>query len=235
VEGKYNFYGVSNRMHTVKVDRSTLPGGAVLVPLGNRNAMDGYSRFADVKGGEMHKADFAEGSGSADVLRLVLERRRAGEVENAGTQIKDGALPPRVATEGTPPARSASGQPLPAATVADSIKIAYTTMAPGVAQSHDSGTGPVRAAQGYQPLVGGAEYADRCQLAAAEQHRCVHGAQQSRNPFGYGRRAAGECRSKGDPGRRPDAGQVVVRALDGSGNPLTGRIPVTLEASLVAG
>ncbi|MCC6769990.1 MAG: DUF11 domain-containing protein [Gemmatimonadaceae bacterium] len=231
VEGKYNFYGVSNRMHTVKVDRSTLPGGAVLVPLGNRNAMDGYSRFADVKGGEMHKADFAEGSGSADVLRLVLERRRAGEVENAGTQIKDGALPPRVATEGTPPARSASGQPLPAATVADSIKIAYTTMAPGVAQSHDSGTGPVRAAQGYQPLVGGTNtLTDANSQLPATPLRAL-AAQQSRNPFGYGRVQL-EVPQQGIPADGQTLVKVVVRALDGSGNPLTGRIPVTLEASL---
>lgn len=84
VEGKYSFYDVASRLHVVKVDRTTLPAGASLVPLVNRNAGDGYTRFADVKAGELHRADFAEGSRKRDVLDRVLERRRAGEVNNAG-------------------------------------------------------------------------------------------------------------------------------------------------------
>ncbi|MCC6317393.1 MAG: DUF11 domain-containing protein, partial [Gemmatimonadaceae bacterium] len=84
VEGKYSFYDVASRLHVVKVDRTTLPVGAVLVPLVNRNAGDGYSRLADVKAGELHRADFADGSRSAEVLERVLERRRAGEVSAAG-------------------------------------------------------------------------------------------------------------------------------------------------------
>ena len=84
VEGKYSFYNVASRLHVVKLDRASLPAGAVMVPLGNRNAGDGYSRFADVKAGELHKADFAEGSGSSEVLERVLMRRRGGEVNNAG-------------------------------------------------------------------------------------------------------------------------------------------------------
>lgn len=84
VEGKYNFINVSSRLHVVKVDRTTLPAGAVLVPLVSRNAGDGYSRFVDLKAGELHRADFADGSKSNAVLRAVLGRRRAGEVNNAG-------------------------------------------------------------------------------------------------------------------------------------------------------
>ncbi len=84
VEGKYNFYNVASRLHVVKVDRATLPEGAVLVPLVNRNAGDGYTRFADVKAGELHRADFADGSRRREVLDRVIERRRAGEVLNAG-------------------------------------------------------------------------------------------------------------------------------------------------------
>jgi uncharacterized repeat protein (TIGR01451 family) len=231
VEGKYSFYGVANRMHVVKVDRSTLPAGAVLVAIGNRNAMDGYSRFADVKGGELHKADFAEGSGSAEVLRLVLERRRAGEVENAGTQIRDDAVPPRLATAGTPTALSAAGQPIAAPTSADSIRINYTSTVAGVAQSQDSGTGPVRASQGYRPLTGANNVlTDANSQLPATPLRALS-MQQSRNPFGHGRVQL-EVPQQGIPADGQTLVKVVVRALDANGTPLTGRIPVTLEASL---
>ncbi|MEP7380811.1 MAG: hypothetical protein ABI910_03950 [Gemmatimonadota bacterium] len=231
VEGKYSFYGVSNRLHIVKVDRTSLPVGAVLVPIANRNALDGYSRFADVKAGELHKADFAEGSGSAEVLRLVLERRRSGEVENAGTQINDKAIPPGIATDGTPAAKAASGETLRAGTAADSIRIAYSATVPGVAQSHDSGTGPVHAAQGYRPLVGGSNtLTDANSQLPATPLRAL-AVQQGRNPFSYGRVQL-EVPQAGIPADGQTLVKIVVRAMDGSGKPLTGRVPLTLEASL---
>ncbi|MFN8582294.1 MAG: hypothetical protein U0163_15140, partial [Gemmatimonadaceae bacterium] len=67
VEGKFSFANVSARLHVVKVDRTTLPDGSVLVTTGNRNARDAYSRFADVKAGELYRADFIEGSGQRAV------------------------------------------------------------------------------------------------------------------------------------------------------------------------
>lgn len=83
VEGKYNFLDVRAGLHVVKVDASTLPAGARLVTTGTRNAGDGDSRFVDLKVGELHRADFVEGSGSAEVLSAVLARRRTGEVNQA--------------------------------------------------------------------------------------------------------------------------------------------------------
>src|SRR5205823_12236042 len=56
---KYSLYGVPGRTHILKVDRSSLPLGATLVSIANRNAGDGASRFIDFKFGEMEKADFA--------------------------------------------------------------------------------------------------------------------------------------------------------------------------------
>ena len=93
-EGKYTFASVSSRMHVVRVDRSSLPEGAVLVPLGSRNAGDGYSRFVDLRAGELHRADFAEGSRGADVLQRVIERRLAEESDGdlAVTTKADGVL-----------------------------------------------------------------------------------------------------------------------------------------------
>jgi hypothetical protein len=86
-EGKYSFANVASRMHVVRVDRSTLPEGAVLVPLGNRNAGDAYSRFVDLKGGDLHRADFAEASNGPDVMDRVLQRRRSDESD--GSDVTD--------------------------------------------------------------------------------------------------------------------------------------------------
>ncbi|MCU0633560.1 MAG: hypothetical protein MUE41_01700 [Gemmatimonadaceae bacterium] len=84
VEGKYNFINVRAGLHVVKVDRATLPKGAALVAINTRNAGDGYSRFVDLKAGELHRADFVEGSRAPAVLDEVLARRRAGEPTAAG-------------------------------------------------------------------------------------------------------------------------------------------------------
>lgn len=83
VEGKYNFVNVRAGLHVVKVDRSTLPPRATLVTLSTRNAGDGYSRFVDLKEGELARADFADGSHVKAVLDAVLARRREGEVNAA--------------------------------------------------------------------------------------------------------------------------------------------------------
>ena len=91
VEGKYNFTFVRAGLHVVRVDRSTLPKGASLVAINTRNAGDGESRFVDLKVGELHRADFAEGSRSAAVLEDVLTRRRAGEARAAADTARLGA------------------------------------------------------------------------------------------------------------------------------------------------
>lgn len=87
-EGKYNILNVRAGLHVVKVDRTTLPAGATLVVLNTRNAGDANSRFVDLKAGEMHRADFAEGSRSIAVLTDVLKRRRQGEVSIAGDSAR---------------------------------------------------------------------------------------------------------------------------------------------------
>lgn len=81
VEGKWSIYGLKPVTHVVKVDTATLPEGAVLGVLSNRNAGAADSRFADLKKGELHRADFAivncgPGEGSA-VLDAAKARRQA--------------------------------------------------------------------------------------------------------------------------------------------------------------
>lgn len=78
-EGKYSFYGLSPRTHIVKVDETTLPRGSELEVLSNRHAGDAASMFADLKAGEMLKADFAEGSCTPEILTHVRLRRLKGE------------------------------------------------------------------------------------------------------------------------------------------------------------
>lgn len=87
VEGKYSLYGLSPRTHVLKLDRITLPAGAEMATLSNRNAGDPQSRFVDLKKGELHRADFAEGSCTPAILQQIKQRRAAGEV--AAAKIND--------------------------------------------------------------------------------------------------------------------------------------------------
>jgi uncharacterized repeat protein (TIGR01451 family) len=79
-EGKYSYCGLPPRSHTLKVDGSTLPTGSRLVTSSNRNLGDADSLLLDLKNGELHRADFIEGSCSNPVLEQVKARRTQGEV-----------------------------------------------------------------------------------------------------------------------------------------------------------
>ncbi len=58
-EGKYSLYGVSARLHTIKLDALTLPAGTQVALTDNRQAGSPESRFLDVRRSELHRADFA--------------------------------------------------------------------------------------------------------------------------------------------------------------------------------
>ena len=79
-EGKYSVCGVPPRSQVLKVDGSTLPRGSRLTTSSNRNLGDANSLFLDLKNGELHRADFIEGSCSNTVLEQVKARRAQGEV-----------------------------------------------------------------------------------------------------------------------------------------------------------
>ncbi len=80
VEGKYSYCGLTPTTHVLKVDRTTLPSGAQLTVSSNRNAGDASSLFVDLKYGEVHRADFIEGSRDPKVLAEIVHRRSSGEV-----------------------------------------------------------------------------------------------------------------------------------------------------------
>ena len=79
-EGKYSMCGVKPQTHVIKVDRTTLPKGSRMLPSSNRNAGVGDSLFVDLKGGELARADFIEGSCTPEVLDQVKARRAQGAV-----------------------------------------------------------------------------------------------------------------------------------------------------------
>ncbi|MFZ0007574.1 MAG: hypothetical protein WAK94_04980, partial [Steroidobacteraceae bacterium] len=78
--GNYSICGQRPITHVLKVDATTLPAGSRLVVLSNRNAGDGNSLFVDLRDGELHRADFAEGSCTSKVLGDVKRRRQQSGV-----------------------------------------------------------------------------------------------------------------------------------------------------------
>jgi uncharacterized repeat protein (TIGR01451 family) len=85
-EGKYSYCGVRPLLHVMKLDRATLPPGSQLRSSSNRNVGDPGSLMLDIKKGELHRADFIEGSCSAPVMNDVNARRAQGEVAAPATQ-----------------------------------------------------------------------------------------------------------------------------------------------------
>jgi uncharacterized repeat protein (TIGR01451 family) len=89
-EGKYSICGLTPRSHVLTPDPSTLPRGSVLTTTSNRNLGDANSLFIDLKNGELHRGDFAEGSCSNPVLEQVKARRSQGEVRSVESEKPPG-------------------------------------------------------------------------------------------------------------------------------------------------
>ena len=76
--GNYSLCGLNPVTHVLKVDPITLPAGSRLVVLSSRNAGDGTTLFVDLRDGELHRADFAEGSCTDKVMEDVRRRHQPG-------------------------------------------------------------------------------------------------------------------------------------------------------------
>jgi hypothetical protein len=92
VDGKYSLCGLPPRTGVLVVDQTTLPRGSRLTTSSNRNAGDAASLFLDLKNGELHRADFIEGSCSNTVLEQVKARRSRGEVQAVDTEKRGGRV-----------------------------------------------------------------------------------------------------------------------------------------------
>jgi len=110
-EGKYGYCGLPPKLHALKVDRTTLPRGSRLTTSSNRNALDPNSLFLDLKAGELHQADFIEGSCSDPVLRQVKARRAKGEVSAPETERQ--GSPALIFRKGNTPLEGNQPAPLP--------------------------------------------------------------------------------------------------------------------------
>lgn len=91
-EGKYSYCGLTPQSHTLKVDVATLPRGSRLTTSSNRNLGDADSLLLDLKNGELHRADFIEGSCSNPVLEQVKARRTQGEIRAPESETGQPAL-----------------------------------------------------------------------------------------------------------------------------------------------
>jgi len=113
-EGKYSYCGLPPKSHTLKVDPSTLPVGSRLTTSSNRNLGDADSLFIDLKNGELHRADFIEGSCSNPVMEQVKARRTQGEIRAPETErnqqpLRFDSKPARAPQQAT---ESANQQPI---------------------------------------------------------------------------------------------------------------------------
>lgn len=88
-DGKYSLYGLTPRTYVAKVDNTTMPKGATLEILDNRNAEDPASQFVDLQNGELHKADFAVLECSQQVRDQIAARRKA--MQDQPTEITQAA------------------------------------------------------------------------------------------------------------------------------------------------
>ena len=91
-EGKYSRCNITPQTHILKADVSTLPRRSRLTTTSNRNLGDAGSLILDIKNGELHRAEFAEGSCSNQVLEQVKARRSQGEIR--GTELERPEGPP---------------------------------------------------------------------------------------------------------------------------------------------
>jgi uncharacterized repeat protein (TIGR01451 family) len=107
-EGKYSLYGLTARTHVAKVDGTTLPTGATLGVLNNRNAMDPASQFADLTNGELHKVNFAIAECTPAIREQVAARRKA--LSNPSEILQAGAT----LLSSTPGATTVDARALPA-------------------------------------------------------------------------------------------------------------------------
>lgn len=106
VDGKWSLYGLKSVTHVLKVDATTLPRGATLILLDNRNAGAPDSRFLDVKKGEFMRADFVI-SDCGDVGRIsqitqeIADRREAVAKQQKGDVGEDAAYKTRLTVDST--------------------------------------------------------------------------------------------------------------------------------------
>jgi uncharacterized repeat protein (TIGR01451 family) len=75
--GKYSIYGVTARLHGLRMDNYTLPAGFQPEAIYSTNAGDGKSLFVDMIDAELHRADFAVTGCSVESMKALSARAPA--------------------------------------------------------------------------------------------------------------------------------------------------------------
>ncbi|MDQ8021808.1 MAG: hypothetical protein REI94_08220 [Moraxellaceae bacterium] len=154
-EGKFSFYNVSPRTHVAKLDATTLPAGARMRPLSNRNAGSGDSRFIDMKNGELHRADFAIDGCAAGVMDDIDNRRRlaaAARSDSDAAAVQALSLDPPQQSTPSGTAAGIIGQP----SMSDGNRAipnaaSPTTLRPSVPAASPAGVAATASAPGQTP------------------------------------------------------------------------------------
>ena len=145
-EGKWSLYGLRPLTHVLHLDTQTLPAGAVLARVGNRQGQQNDSVFMDLQRGAWHKANFAVLGCELPHLRQEVEARRE-VLRNQPGMPEDGA---RAAVRLTLEAERANRVPArhgPAAGTVESQGVKPALLAPSSAlislQPSDAGSAAV--------------------------------------------------------------------------------------------
>ncbi|MFM6986957.1 MAG: hypothetical protein ACKOXQ_10085, partial [Hydrogenophaga sp.] len=76
--GRWSLYGLKPGTQALRVDLGSLPAGARLALLDNRQSGQPHSRFLDIKNGELVRADFAlDGCDAPDLQADIAQRQQA--------------------------------------------------------------------------------------------------------------------------------------------------------------
>ncbi|WP_083259035.1 OmpA family protein [Variovorax boronicumulans] len=163
IEGKWSLYGLKPVTHVLRLDQTTLPLGAKLEVLDNRNSGTPESRFVDLKKGEFHKANFIitncdEKSVIADVAarRAAIAARPDTEAE-AQVRLRldpEGKVVPVGDVRGLPATGQALASGSTGAVQPTSAPLIALPVAPANASSFVSGGGgSMGGTLGVQPAI----------------------------------------------------------------------------------
>lgn len=161
MDGKYSFSEIAARTHVLKLDASTLPSD---VTLGENNR----TKFADVKNGELFKAEFDIGGCSESVKSEIAARRLAMQKSGKFGVTMPTALaipaPGSAAARGTP---SASSSAIAASAAAGNLNAAQSGSATSAATAA-AASASMAAAGNVTAVQSGANFAAAKPLAKEE-------------------------------------------------------------------
>ncbi len=81
--GRFSISGVTAGTHVLRLDETTLPAGAELIPLSNRFMQDGASQFVDMTPGGLFKANFGVKKGT-----MVIKKEPASKMQPEKQELK---------------------------------------------------------------------------------------------------------------------------------------------------